>query len=377
MNQGMALAVEAPFHTHSTIDTICKILNPPKPDAHRFLGTFVDERGAEVTAFQRGQHLQHDNLAGRPLEYRTKDEIVLPLLRRDGTELRYTLRLPFNIIDRVSGSDLRFTQRTHEQMERRLSEEADRVAEYVEELLKDPSLNADFDRFVTDNDVVLWGFELTARAYKAPPPDNLTTATFSRQHLTDLEVALRYFIKIALLFAAEMGEPRLLRTPEAETLRSYLTGLFVEPALASLVGGECARVFTEKQVAGELAYWWSDDIEVTQAGINTVPSISAEQREKLHVENELRLVRLNTVRPLVHLDRTGTVSCDSTFHEAPNSYAYHELRLHAAGESPRPSGAWCEIILFGGLFRVHVQLSSDTSIAMSPVSKRIDTSWYH
>ena len=61
---------------------------------------------------------------------------------------------------------------------------------------------------------------------------------------------------------------------------------------------------------GNLTYWWSDAIDVTQASINMVASITAEQRETLHLENEMRLLHLNTVRSLVHLERTGTVSID-------------------------------------------------------------------
>jgi hypothetical protein len=368
MNHGLAHAVEAIFHRHSAINTILAFLSSPRRQQPHFLWKMEQGTKEERFVFLQNGRVVH----GTPPEYTTFNTVQIPLLRSDGTQVFCQIQLPFELVSKVTGSELLLPKRV---VQKRLDDNMQQLTEYLQQLFQNPELDPSFAKFIVDNDVVPSELYFNIRLNESPAAADDDTQLLQREHLVDVTVAARYFIKIAVLFAAESCNVALLATPQADVLRSYLGAFFVEPTLARDVDGSLLPFFAEASVADAPAYWWAAPIDATEIAINTASCLTSDQREMLTIENELRAQRLWTIRHLVRFEKLGAIPDEDLRQRLPE-LAYHELAIRPDTDGALSPGIWCDVRLFGGIFHVMVQLSADESTLASSAQRRIETPWY-
>lgn len=366
INQGLARAVETPFHEQSTIKTILSLLDPPQPGGHRVLWKTTTADSGHEFVFLRHHRVEH----GLAPQYSTFDTIQLPLRSRGGEHLTYSLRLPFALTNTATGSELLLTEKG---VAKRFAKQEEALANYVQRLLQDPKIDPDFANFLEEHDVELTPLFFRVLLEKGTGSEG-ETVQLSRSYEINIEVAVRYFVKIALLFASKEVGPELRMTQEFDALRQYLIGFFVDPSLAVQPDGSPFPFFAEGMIAGERSFWWVSEMKATEVAINTSSSITPEQRGALLAENGARLARWNTIAHLLRFDRMGSLVLEDG--ELAPDRLYHELTLRSGSVGPSGPGFWCEIALFGGLFKVAVQLAPDMQVDCRTHQKRIKTPWY-
>lgn len=368
MNQGLAHAVEAIFHRDSAVNTILALLTASGSAQPRFLWKSKEKTNSEQFVFVQQGNIVHGS-APRSTSF---SMVRIPMLRRDGSQVLCPVQLPFELTDNITGSELLLPKRA---VEKRMESNLSQLTDYLERLFSDPSIDPVFAQFIDENDIVPSELYISLRLAEGPREAGGHTQQITHQHLVDETVAARYFIKIALLFAAESGAGALLMTPQAEALRSYLCEFFVDPAIACDSDGSCLPFFSHASVADNTAYWWTHPIDITEVAINTAGSLSPRQRETLIEHNELRALQLRAIRHLIRFERLGSLPEDDICRELRNS-AYHELILRSDAGGPEDLISCCDILLFGGAFQVTVQLGMGPTMRVSQAYKRIDTPWY-
>jgi hypothetical protein len=189
-----------------------------------------------------------------------------------------------------------------------------------------------------------------------------------QEHVVDMEVAARYFVKIALLFVAECKIGDVLNGPEIECLRTFLSAFLVDATNACAPDGSCLPICSSASISGEIVYWWKGTVTETEVAINLCDKLSSGQRLSLIAANARRVQVLSSILPRLNVLKCGDIG--SEFYATPRKYAFHEIDLI------EKSGLWCRIRLFGGIFHAEVKIGTDSSVANPGSLKRIRTPWY-
>lgn len=310
-------------------------------------------------------------MIGELPNYTPINVVPVTLQRRDGTEVEHLLKLPIDILHKITASNFMLSQ---EDAEKKLEVNKKLITEYLGRLKSDLSIDPDFAQFVMENDIVLRSHTVGYDVEQTQRPASLVDDLLPREYVIDLELAARYFAKIAVLFAAESGNRALLTSSEAEALRSFIPGFFVDPDTARNDDGKPHPFFSSTVVGDAPAYWWAESIAQSEVAINTTVALTPDQRRALLLANAARARTLHSVLPLFRFDKLGSIGPE--FHESPRTHAYHELELVSRDGSDARPGVWCRIGLFGRHFEVDVLLSADPSASLAPIYKRIDTPWF-
>lgn len=367
VNHGLSHAVEKPFHRQSTIDEILATLDPPKGSGPHFRATLATERGTEENLYiYKGTPV----LADLP-QYSKTNVVEVTLHRQDGTSVPYSLKLPFEITEHATGSEILLTGAKAQKI---LKNAEQNLLEYARRLKDNPAIDPEFEEFVRNNNIVLKDPVAIPTVQHASKPNDPIADVLPRRFEFSIELAARYFIKTALLYGAETGQTSLLGTPIASVLRSFLTEFFLPSSIAFDDAGQQLPVVADATIAGRQEYWWAAPTDVSLVCINSTPNIANEKRAQLLAHHQIRVLQLATAQRHVSFVRTGSV--DPEFYSSPGRYGYHELEFFRREDTSDLAGIWCSIRLFGGVLTTHVRLSTDANMSFTRSLKRIETPWY-
>jgi hypothetical protein len=349
MNQGLALAVEAPFHKVSTVAEILRVLSPPVRRDPVYVGEVRTARGTLETRFM---HQGQEILADRPTR-ETTTQLTIDLTSRAGQKIPYILTLPLEILTSVRGSTLFVNEQTERQ--RRVASMLERLREYAVRLYENPDIDPDFAKFVRDNDIVLSPPTVDVKIDATQTPVLLVDDLLPQEHEVNMHVAYRYFIKIALLHAAASLGVEVLQNPIAEKLRRFLREFMVPGELALGPEGDVWPLFCDGQAGGTRIYWWRNNPSGSAMALAEAQGIPPETLDRLRAANILRAKEGCDVARFVQIHKPGHVLPD--FRAQPDNHRFHRLTLIHPSPARPLQGTSCRVELFGGLFDFEVQIS--------------------
>lgn len=267
------------------------------------------------------------------------------LHRRNGTEVRFDLKLPFEVRVLVASGD-RLTPRA--QMEPEANE---KIRNYLKEFGDDPSINTELQAFLQQNDAQLPSFDsVILHGVRTPITDDVP---YQQTVSIDQEKWLKFYMKIAWTYAARVLESSVLDNPVANWILWYITTGDVPEASAM----SSPDLFNPVEIEGKSYFFWRD--EPTRS-LQRVTELSNDARPLLEPIAEERIKSLAKATNHAY---TVFKPVDDDILSHLNEYQYHSLEFVENVIFNKDLFSYslpctCKIALFGGIFEGYVHLSN-------------------